>query len=103
MDNLEVIRVTSAADITGIPATEADVLLVVDRATTVAAATCPFPAVPRHRQVFGISTRVQITALTLDPGPGAIPISGYTGPFQLNANTIFWRIYDLPSNRWFPY
>lgn len=98
---LEKIRVIDAAGVSTIAETEADILVVVDRATTVPSATLPFPANPRDGQLMGISTRVQITALTLDPGPGAIPINGYTVPFNLAANTVQTWIYDQVSNRWF--
>lgn len=102
---LELIRVVTLADISTIAETNADILLAVDRDTTVAAVTCPFPANPIRGQLMGISTRIQITALTLDAGPNAYPIAGYSGPFTLNANTVFWRIFlpDGDSNRWFPY
>lgn len=103
MVNLELIRVVTAGDITAIPETTADILLVVDRDTTVPSATCPFPFTPVRGQLMGISTRVQITAFTLDSGPGAIPIAGYTVPFQMNANTVLWWIYEDVANRWFRY
>lgn len=103
MVSLELIRVVTAQDITSVPETAADILLVVDRDTTVPAATCPFPINPIRGQLMGISTRIQITALTLDSGPGAIPIVGYTGPFQMNANTVLWWIYEDVANRWFRY
>lgn len=103
---LELIRVVTLADISTIADTEGgDILLTVDRDTTVAAVTCPFPANPVKGQLMGISTRIQITALTLDSGPNLYPIAGYSGPFTLNANTVFWRVFqtDGGSNRWFPY
>lgn len=103
MVNLELIRVIDASGVAGIFETTNDILVVVDRATTVAAATLPFPVNPIRGQLMGISTRIQITSLTLDSGPQAIPISGYTAPFLLAANTVLWWIYEDVANRWFRY
>lgn len=103
MDGIEVMVVVDAAGLAGIAETQADILVVVNRATTIAAGTCPFPANPRPRQLMGVTTKVQITALTLDAGPQAIPIAGYSGPFLLAANTVFWRIYIESANTWFPW
>lgn len=103
MTSLELIRVVTAGDITAVPETAADILLVVDRDTTVPSATCPFPINPIRGQLMGISTRVQITALTLDPGPSLRPIAGYTAPFNMAANTVLWWIYEDVANRWFRY
>lgn len=101
MVSLELIRVTVAADIAAVPETKADILLVVDRDTTVPDATLILPVNPIRGQMIGISTRVQITALTLDSG--GIPIVGYSAPFTMAANTVFWRIYEDVANKWFPY
>lgn len=105
MVSIELIRVVTLADISTIAETTADILLAVDRDTTVAAVTCPFPANPIRGQLMGISTRIQITSLTLDSGPNGYLICGYSGPFLLAANTVFWRFFlpDGGSNRWFPY
>lgn len=103
MISLELIRVVTANDILSIYETTSDILVAVDRDTTVPAATCPFPFNPIKGQLMGISTRVQITALTLDPGPSLRPIAGYTAPFNMAANTVLWWIYEDVSNRWFRY
>lgn len=96
---LEKIRVIDAAGLSVIAETEADILVVVDRATTIATGTLPFPAAPRDGQLMGISTRVAITTLTLDTGPGAIPVSGSISTLAAGG-TASW-IYDQVSNRWF--
>lgn len=103
MVNLELIRVLTASDIANISETESDTLACVDRDTTVAAATFRFPYNPRNGQLIGLSTRVQVTALSIDTGPSGRPVVGYSGPFTLNTNTVFWRIYLEGGDKWFPY
>lgn len=95
--SVEKIRVVEAADLTGIAETTADILIVVDRATTIPAGTCPMPAVPIDGQVFMISTRSAITALTLNSN--GIPISGTIT--TLAAGGAAGWTYDQVSNRWF--
>lgn len=95
--NVEKIRVVEGADLAAIAATQADMIIVCDRATTIPVATLPFPVTPIDGQIFSVSSRVQITTLTLDAG--AIPISGSIS--TLAAGGAASWIYDLTSNRWF--
>lgn len=93
----EKIRVIDAAGLAAIFETTADIFVVVDRATTIAAGTLPFPPTPIDGQIMSISTRVAITALTLNTN--AIPISGSIS--TLAAGAAAGWCYDLASNRWF--
>lgn len=99
MNNVEKIRVTQAADLLTIPATIADMLVVVDRAVAIASGTMPLPANPVDGQIFVLATRVDITALTLDGG--AHPISGGVATIK-GGDSKAW-FYDLASDRWFRY
>lgn len=96
---VEKIRVIDAAGLTAIFETTNDIFVVVDRATTIAAGTLPFPVVPVDGQLMMVSTRVAITALTLNSG--AIPISGSISTLAAGAAKSW--CYDLASNRWFTY
>lgn len=95
--NVEKIRVLEAADLSSIAETTADILVVCDRATTIPAGTLPFPQNPIDGQLMMVSSRVQITALTLDAG--AIPISGAITTLAAGGAAAW--VYDLVSNRWF--
>lgn len=99
MVSVEKIRVIDQAGLTAIFETTADIIVVVDRTTTIAAGTLPFPPNPIDGQIMSISTRVAITALTLNTGPQAIPISGSIS--TLAAGGAAGWCYDLVSNRWF--
>lgn len=95
--NVEKIRVVEAVDLASIAVTQADMLVVVDRSTTIAAGTLPMPANPIDGQVFMVSTRSAITALTLNAN--GIPISGSISTLAAGA-AAGWT-YDVISNRWF--
>jgi hypothetical protein len=93
----EKIRVTQTADLATVPATTADLLLVIDVGTTIAAGTLVFPTAPIDGQSICVSTRSQITAVTLDAGGRAISGSIST----LAAGGVVEWVYDQASNRWF--
>ena len=76
-----------------------DILMIVDISATIAALTIPLPTTPVDGQLFGITTRSIITALTLSLG--GIPMSGAIT--TLAAGGVAWWIYDSTSNRWFRY
>ncbi len=97
--SVEKIRVTQQSDLDVIAETTADMLIIIDRATAIPSGTCPLPAAPIDGQVFMISTRVDVTIMTLNTN--SIPISG--NPGAMMAGTIVGWCYDQVSNRWFPY
>lgn len=99
MVNIEKIRVVDQSGLSSIPGTTADMLVVVDRATDAPSATLPFPTNPIDGQIYMITSRIEVTALTLDTG--SIPISG--GVTSILAGEIMGWIYDQVSNRWFSY
>lgn len=93
----EMIRVNSVADLQGIPATTADILLCIDFAVTVTNGTLTFPTNPINGQIISVTTRSQITNVTLDGG--GIPISGTIG--TLAAGGVVAWVYNQEGNRWF--
>lgn len=97
--NIEKIRVTQAADLSAIPGTTADMFLVVDRSTALASGTLPFPSDPIDGQIFMVSSRIDIGAVTLSTNGRAISGSIIT----LGAGDFVGWTYDLASDRWFPY
>lgn len=101
MISVEKIRVVDQSGLTAIFETTADMMVVVDRATTIPTATCPMPVAPIDGQIFMLSSRVAITNLTMDAGPQAIPISGTITTLAAGGQAGW--IYDLVSNRWFRY
>lgn len=99
MISVEKIRVVDQSGLTAIFQTTADMIVVVDRATTVPTATCPMPTAPIDGQIFILSSRVAVTNLTMDAG--AIPISGNITTLAAGGQAGW--IYDTVSNRWFRY
>ena len=93
----EKIRVTQTADLASMPETTSDLLLVIDVGTTIAAGTLVFPVNPIDGQTIGVSTRSQITAVTLDAAGRSISGSIST----LAAGGFVEWVYDQASNRWF--
>lgn len=93
----EIIRATSAGDLTGIPATTADVLICVDLASTTASATLLFPTSPINGQTLSVTTRSAITTIT--NSLGGIPISGAVTTLAAGATVSY--VYQQGSNRWF--
>lgn len=96
MVNVEKIRVTQTADLASVPATTADLLLVIDVGTTIASGTLVFPANPIDGQILSVSTRSQITSVSLTASP---PISGAISTLAAGG-TVAW-VFCQPSNRWF--
>jgi hypothetical protein len=97
MTNVEVIRVTQASDLADIPTTEADILLIFDRATTVAVGTLPFPLAPIKGQSYLLSSKIEITSFSVNTG--GKDISGV--PAILPIGVIGW-VYEAVSDEWFP-
>jgi hypothetical protein len=95
----EKIRVTQTSDLASVPETTADLLLVIDVGVTIATGTLVFPANPIDGQTIAVSTRSQVTAVTLNAG--SIPISGAITTLAAGG-TVAW-VYDQASNRWFRY
>lgn len=95
--NVEKIRAVEAADLLTIAETTSDILVVVDRSATIAAGTLPMPANPIDGQMFMVSTRSAITALTLNSN--GRPVSGSISTLAAGA-AAGWT-YDAVSNRWF--
>lgn len=93
----EKIRVTQTADLASVPATTADILLVIDVAGTIPSGTLVFPANPIDGQTIAVSTRSQVTTVSLNAG--TIPISGPITTLAAGG-TVAW-VYDQASNRWF--
>lgn len=93
----EIIRATSAADVAGVPATTADVLICVDIASTTASATLGFPTSPINGQTLSVTTRSAITTIT--NSAGAIPISGAVTTLAAGATVSY--VYQSTANRWF--
>lgn len=99
MVNIEKIRVTQGADLNSIPGTTADMILVVDRDTNIASGTLPFPLTPVDGQIFMVTSRIDVSAITL-AGNGAAIQGAIT---SLGAGDFVGWIYDLISNKWFAY
>lgn len=96
MTNTEVIRVTQAADLLSIPATQADILLIFDRDTILPNGTLPFPANPINWQTYTLSTKSDITNFGADTGGKAI--NGV--PATLPTGVTGW-VYLLSEDEWF--
>lgn len=97
--NIEKIRVTQAADLSSIPGTTADMMIVVDRSAAIASGTLPLPANPVDGQIFMISSRVDFGSVILNTNGRAI--SGAIT--AVSAGDFVGWVYDLISDRWFPY
>lgn len=95
--NTEIIRVTTAGDLAGIPATTADVLACVDLPNTVGSATLTFPTQPINGQTLSVTTRSAITSIT--NSLGGIPISGAVTTLAAGGTVSY--VYNQPANRWF--
>ena len=99
MVNVEKIRVTQEADLATIAMTTADMIVVVDRAITIANGTVPMPANPIEGQIFTLTSRVAFTALTMNAAGRTI----YGNITSLAAGVAVGWIYDLGSDAWFAY
>ena len=99
MVNIEKIRVTQEADLGNISMTTADMMVVVDRAITIANGTVPMPANPIEGQIFTLTSRVAFTALTMNAAGRTI----YGNITSLAAGVAVGWIYDLGSDAWFAY
>jgi len=100
MDALEKIRAVTGNDLDAIAETTMDILVVVDRDTPVVSGECPMPVNPYPKQFFIITTRVDITALTMNANSVGRTIRGNVT--SLPANTSVGWVYDDVSNAWFP-
>ena len=96
MDLFAKIRVTTAQDLLGIYETIDDLLVIVDRETTIAAGTCPMPSSPVDKQLFILSTKVAITALTMNPGLKTV--RGNVTSMQ--ADSVVGWVFEAVSNAW---
>jgi hypothetical protein len=99
METVEMIRVTTGADLAAIALTQQDMMVVVDRATAIVNGTMPMPTTPRDKQSFWISSRVEITNLTLDSGGKTV----YENISYLPANKPAGWFYNLEADAWFPH
>lgn len=98
MVNVEKIRVTQQSDLDAIFQTTSDIIIMLDRPTTMAAATIPMPLAPVDKQVFMLSTKVPITAMTLNSNGKTVNGNVTTLPI----GTTGW-FFDSVSDSWFPY
>ena len=96
MDLFAKIRVTTAQDLLGIYETIDDLLVIVDRETTIAAGTCPMPSSPVDKQLFILSTKVAITTLTMNPGLKTV--RGNVTSMQ--ADSVVGWVFGAVSNAW---
>lgn len=99
MVNVEKIRVIQGADLLSIAMTEADMIIAVDRDTNIVSGTCPMPSSPKDGQIFILSSRIQITNLTMDAAGKAI----YGVVNTLAAGSSVGWIFDTLSDAWFRY
>lgn len=97
MDIFEKIRATTQQELQSIYQTTADMLVVVDRETTIASGTIPMPTNPVDKQEFIVTSRVAITALTMDAGGRTI----YGNITSLPAGVAVGWVYEVLSNAWF--
>jgi len=97
MDGLNKIRATTAQDLLDIPTTVADVIVVVDRDTPIVNGTVPMPIVGWSKQWFILSTKIDITNLTMNSGGKTI----HGNVTSLAAGTAAGWIYDEISDSWF--
>lgn len=97
MTGAEKIRVINAADLLSIPETIADIILILDRETTLANGTLPFPDNPINGQLYTLITKSQITNFGVDTGTKLI--SGF--PTTLLATEMVSWIFDTAANTWF--
>ena len=97
MDLFEKIRATSQQDLTAIAMTIADMIVVVDRETTIVNGTIPMPSNPVDKQEFIVTSRVAISTLTMDAGGRTI----YGNITSLPAGVAVGWMYEAVSNSWF--
>ena len=101
MVNAGLIIATSAADLAAIFDTQSDLIILVNRLTAVSSGTMPMPSSPIRGQLFIVTSKVDITSLTMNPQGKTI--NGNIS--YLPANTsVAWIFGDEnEANEWFPY
>lgn len=96
MANLFKQRSTATSGTVTIQDTKQDVQLIHDAASVAATLTVTFPATPVDGQVFGMTSRLGVTVLTLS---SAISLVGDVS--TLPASRYLKYMYDVTSNKWF--
>jgi len=100
MDALNKIRVVTGPDLSEIAETVMDILVVVDRDTIIVNGNMPMPVNPYPKQFFILTTRVEITNLTVNTNSVGRTI--YGDVTTLAANTSVGWVYEDISNAWYP-
>ena len=98
MDMFEKIRATTQQDLTAIAMTIADMIVTVDRETTIVNGTIPMPTNPVDKQEFIVTSKVAIVTLTMDAGGRTI----HGNITSLPAGVAAGWVYEVVSNAWFP-
>jgi len=97
--NVEKIRVTQASDLDVLPATTADMLVIIDRASVITNGALPFPASPIDGQTLFLTTRNAVTNVTLNTNGKNI----YGSRSTLSAGEVCGWVYDVVADSWFAY